>query len=169
MAADGFLTPRQKKVFKKWMKHCERRSRFNKRQQGRSNKNPQQGRRNKKQKRQLSRLQRLHMCSLNEQNDDWQPLQFQPNRSNQPSESNRLQHQKKNKGLSEKRLNLLPKIKADSQHVAKFDCRICLMEYEKKQQLLQLHCGHKFHIKCGRKWLKISATCPICRRDQWKK
>ena len=148
-------------------RHKKTTKRKNKQQQGKSNKKLHQGRRNKKQKRQLSNQQLQHMNSLNEQIEDRQPLEFQLNRGNQSSESNRLQHQKNNRGLSKKKLNMLPKINADSQHVGD-DCTICLMEYKKKQPLLKLHCGHVLHIECGRKWLKIAATCPICRRDQWK-
>ena len=163
-----FQTQRQKKTTKGWMKGRSKSGRSNKQQQGRSNKNPHHGSRNKKQKRQLSNQQLQHMDNWNERNEDRQPLEFELNRGNQPSESNRLQNQKKNTGLSNKKLNQLPKIRADSEH-AEDDCPICLMEYKKKQPLLQLYCEHVLHIECGRKWLKIAATCPICRRDQWKK
>ena len=142
--------------------------RSHKTQQGRSNKKPQYESRNKKQEYQPSVMQLVHMNLWNEQDENQQHMEFQMNRGIQSSESNRLHHQKKNRGLSVKKLNSLSKINADSQHVGD-KCTICLMEYKKKQPLLQLYCEHVLHIECGRKWLKIAATCPICRRDQWKK
>ena len=144
--------------------------RSHKTQQGRSNKKLQYESRNKKQEYQPSVMQLVHMNLWNEQDENQQHMEFQMSPGNQHLDrSNRLQHQKINRGLSKKKLNLLPKIKADSQHVAKFGCPICIEEYKKKQPLMQLYCGHVFHIKCGKKWLETSTKCPICKRDQLKK
>ena len=45
-------------------------------------------------------------------------------------------------------------------------CSICLVELGEGDDLGALPCGHKhFHKKCIDKWLKISATCPNCRKS----
>ena len=31
-----------------------------------------------------------------------------------------------------------------------------------------LECGHFFHWRCARQWLRLSNTCPICRKPQTK-
>ncbi|KAF8005635.1 hypothetical protein BT93_K0039 [Corymbia citriodora subsp. variegata] len=43
-------------------------------------------------------------------------------------------------------------------------CSICLGEY-KEGELLRLlpECRHFFHMKCVDTWLRLHATCPVCR------
>ncbi|CAH8509504.1 unnamed protein product [Schistosoma rodhaini] len=43
------------------------------------------------------------------------------------------------------------------------ECEICLFEYQDKDRLRHLPCGHAFHMKCIDSWLKQSTTCPKCR------
>ncbi|CAH8514527.1 unnamed protein product [Schistosoma bovis] len=43
------------------------------------------------------------------------------------------------------------------------ECEICLIEYQDKDRLRHLPCGHAFHMKCIDAWLKQSTTCPKCR------
>lgn len=43
-------------------------------------------------------------------------------------------------------------------------CSICLCEYEPMQTLRTIpHCNHYFHANCIDGWLKLKATCPLCR------
>ncbi|KAF5810400.1 putative transcription factor C2H2 family [Helianthus annuus] len=42
-------------------------------------------------------------------------------------------------------------------------CCICLGEYEKKEKMGRLECGHRFHAKCIRRWLLSKNVCPMCR------
>ena len=42
-------------------------------------------------------------------------------------------------------------------------CPICLCEYEEKQELRRLPCGHLFHRECVDEWLLSRASCPTCR------
>ncbi|KAL6124781.1 hypothetical protein ACLB2K_077290 [Fragaria x ananassa] len=45
-------------------------------------------------------------------------------------------------------------------------CSICLADYKETDMLLVLpHCGHLFHVKCVHPWLRLHATCPICRNS----
>ncbi|XP_042424207.1 E3 ubiquitin protein ligase RIE1-like [Zingiber officinale] len=43
------------------------------------------------------------------------------------------------------------------------ECCICLSNYEDGVELHSLPCNHYFHSDCIVKWLKISATCPLCK------
>ncbi|XP_008786940.1 putative RING-H2 finger protein ATL69 [Phoenix dactylifera] len=43
-------------------------------------------------------------------------------------------------------------------------CPICLAEYEGEEALRRVpECGHCFHADCVDEWLRVSATCPLCR------
>ena len=43
-------------------------------------------------------------------------------------------------------------------------CPICQEEFsESKKHQITLHCGHKYHKSCLREWLKLNASCPMCR------
>ena len=42
-------------------------------------------------------------------------------------------------------------------------CTICLENGQETQT--RLNCGHIFHEKCLEDWLKINATCPLCRKE----
>ncbi|XP_019252884.1 PREDICTED: RING-H2 finger protein ATL20-like [Nicotiana attenuata] len=45
-------------------------------------------------------------------------------------------------------------------------CPICLVEYSAGEsvRLIPL-CEHSFHADCVDEWLKIKATCPVCRNS----
>ncbi|KAL8267568.1 hypothetical protein R6Q59_004912 [Mikania micrantha] len=43
------------------------------------------------------------------------------------------------------------------------DCCICLSTYEDGAELHSLPCNHHFHATCIVKWLKMNATCPLCK------
>lgn len=45
------------------------------------------------------------------------------------------------------------------------ECELCLVEYEKGDELLRLPCMHFFHLGCVMPWLQKSHTCPICQTD----
>ncbi|XP_061361026.1 putative RING-H2 finger protein ATL21A [Gastrolobium bilobum] len=43
-------------------------------------------------------------------------------------------------------------------------CSICLCEYQPKEMLRTIpECNHYFHANCIDGWLKMNATCPLCR------
>ncbi|KAF8005639.1 hypothetical protein BT93_K0043 [Corymbia citriodora subsp. variegata] len=45
-------------------------------------------------------------------------------------------------------------------------CSICLGEYKEGEVLRLLpECGHFFHMKCVDPWLRLHATCPVCRKS----
>lgn len=43
------------------------------------------------------------------------------------------------------------------------ECCICLSSYEDGTELNALPCNHHFHSTCITKWLKMNATCPLCK------
>lgn len=43
------------------------------------------------------------------------------------------------------------------------ECCICLSSYEDGVELHALPCNHHFHAACIVKWLKMNATCPLCK------
>lgn len=45
-------------------------------------------------------------------------------------------------------------------------CPICLSEYQPKETLRTIpDCNHYFHAECIDEWLKMNATCPLCRNS----
>ncbi len=46
-------------------------------------------------------------------------------------------------------------------------CCICTDEYESRQYVRKLQCGHIFHGRCVDQWFRQSdhVNCPVCRRD----
>lgn len=42
------------------------------------------------------------------------------------------------------------------------ECPICLEEFNNAIPVLELHCGHVFHIKCIDDWYQRSDLCPLC-------
>lgn len=45
-------------------------------------------------------------------------------------------------------------------------CPICLCEYKESEMLRLLpDCKHYFHVTCIDAWLKLNASCPVCRNS----
>ncbi|GAB2277998.1 hypothetical protein Dimus_012698 [Dionaea muscipula] len=42
-------------------------------------------------------------------------------------------------------------------------CIICQDEYEEKDKIGSLDCGHEYHEECLKKWLNLKNVCPICK------
>ncbi|XP_057462906.1 E3 ubiquitin-protein ligase At1g63170-like [Actinidia eriantha] len=47
-------------------------------------------------------------------------------------------------------------------------CCICLAKYAENDELRELPCCHFFHVECVDKWLKIYASCPLCKYEVGK-
>ncbi|KAE8653724.1 E3 ubiquitin protein ligase RIE1 [Hibiscus syriacus] len=45
------------------------------------------------------------------------------------------------------------------------ECCICLNLYQDGEELHSLPCNHHFHSTCIVKWLKMKATCPLCKHS----
>lgn len=45
-------------------------------------------------------------------------------------------------------------------------CAICLCDYITKETIRCIpECKHCFHAECIDEWLRLNATCPVCRND----
>ncbi|CAL0333738.1 unnamed protein product [Lupinus luteus] len=44
-------------------------------------------------------------------------------------------------------------------------CTICLDEYQNREKIGILKCGHEYHADCLRKWLLVKNVCPICKSE----
>lgn len=44
-------------------------------------------------------------------------------------------------------------------------CAICLSDYKTKDAVRTIpECNHYFHVVCVDEWLRLNATCPVCRK-----
>ncbi|KAJ3221240.1 hypothetical protein HK099_003671 [Clydaea vesicula] len=82
----------------------------------------------------------------------------------------------KKKNIPEDVLTLLPTFKFEQFKIKKnsykkkideadLKCSICLMDYNKGEELRKLPCFHFFHRECIDDWFKSAVACPICRID----
>ncbi|PRQ50814.1 putative transcription factor C2H2 family [Rosa chinensis] len=44
-------------------------------------------------------------------------------------------------------------------------CSICLANYSDNDEVRELTCSHVFHVECVDRWLKINASCPLCKSE----
>ncbi|KAL3731886.1 hypothetical protein ACJRO7_028706 [Eucalyptus globulus] len=73
-------------------------------------------------------------------------------------------------GIDEAMLQSYPTILFSSvkhhEKIGGCSCSICLGEYEESDVLRLLpECGHFFHMECVDPWLRLHATCPVCRKS----
>lgn len=73
-------------------------------------------------------------------------------------------------GLDQATLDLYPKFEYSEEEKRKSGgehqsgCSICLGDYKDSDLLRMLpDCGHTFHVTCIDAWMKLHATCPMCR------
>ncbi|XP_020518039.1 E3 ubiquitin-protein ligase At1g63170 isoform X3 [Amborella trichopoda] len=68
-------------------------------------------------------------------------------------------------GASDADISLLPTFTFNRRSLSPQDsqCCICLSSYEEGAELHSLPCHHCFHSGCIRRWLRINATCPLCK------
>ncbi|KAG8069297.1 hypothetical protein GUJ93_ZPchr0005g16042 [Zizania palustris] len=52
---------------------------------------------------------------------------------------------------------------SDQSSVENDACIICQEEYEAKELIGTLGCGHKYHALCIKQWLMVKNLCPICK------
>eukprot|EP01135_Chromosphaera_perkinsii_P004116 Nk52_evm23s270 gene=Nk52_evmTU23s270 len=74
------------------------------------------------------------------------------------------------KGASGQAINRLPtkkystkEHKGKDQSTENTSCSICMQGYQDNEKLTTLPCTHCFHRECVSKWLKVNASCPVCR------
>ncbi|XP_037425922.1 probable E3 ubiquitin-protein ligase RHY1A [Triticum dicoccoides] len=55
--------------------------------------------------------------------------------------------------------------KKDDNREASPECSICLDGFYDGDELIRLHCGHRFHSTCLEPWVRKCADCPYCRTN----
>ena len=45
------------------------------------------------------------------------------------------------------------------------ECVVCCDDFKDEELVVVLQCAHAFHESCALPWLRIHASCPICRRE----
>lgn len=72
-------------------------------------------------------------------------------------------------GLDQAVINSYPKFVFSKRHANcpnDVVCAICLCEYRESEMLRMLpDCRHCFHVMCVDAWLKLNASCPVCRNS----
>ncbi|KAJ0255734.1 RING/U-box superfamily protein [Hirschfeldia incana] len=71
-----------------------------------------------------------------------------------------------NTGLNEKQIKTcLQKVKPFNKATPLEDkkCSICQEEYEAKDEVGKLRCGHRYHVHCVKQWLLRKNSCPVCK------
>ncbi|EFJ06696.1 hypothetical protein SELMODRAFT_186618 [Selaginella moellendorffii] len=71
-------------------------------------------------------------------------------------------------GLDQVTLESYPRIVFSAQqplpHPQDTACAICLADYREAEMLRVLpDCRHVFHVQCIDSWMRLQATCPMCR------
>jgi hypothetical protein len=71
-------------------------------------------------------------------------------------------------GLDQATLESYPKLVFSSTqplpHLQDTSCSICLADYKEGEFLRMLpDCNHMFHVPCIDAWLRLHASCPMCR------
>ncbi|KAK6933782.1 Zinc finger, RING-type [Dillenia turbinata] len=74
------------------------------------------------------------------------------------------------RGLSPDLISLLPTSRFKSggffsRKRSEERCVICQMRYKRGHKQIILPCKHVYHTDCGRKWLSINKTCPVCNLE----
>lgn len=66
--------------------------------------------------------------------------------------------------LGHDQIATIPQTKISQEQVDKnLQCSVCMEDFKLAEVTRRLVCGHHFHSPCIVPWLKIHATCPICR------
>lgn len=106
----------------------------------------------------------LHFCTL----------MFMPEVIASPPNQRAPQDQRLNgmeRGLDEATVHSYPKLlyskfKLQNGNSVVSSCSVCLADYKGTDMLRMLpDCAHVFHAKCVDPWLRMHASCPICRNS----
>ncbi|KAJ1686991.1 hypothetical protein LUZ63_018381 [Rhynchospora breviuscula] len=70
-------------------------------------------------------------------------------------------------GLTKEEFDLLDleafKIEGEIDDASSTDCSICLEKFCNGNEVVLLHCSHRFHPDCLEPWVKKCGDCPYCR------
>jgi len=70
------------------------------------------------------------------------------------------------KGLNSQQFENLPITKYKKEKYSEnFQCIICMEEFNEKEKVKLLPCGHIFHPNCIKEWLMKQKSCPFCKSE----
>jgi hypothetical protein len=70
------------------------------------------------------------------------------------------------KGLNAQQFEKLPITKYKKEKYSEnFQCIICMEEFNEKEKVKLLPCGHIFHPNCIKEWLMKQKSCPFCKSE----
>jgi E3 ubiquitin-protein ligase RNF181 len=57
----------------------------------------------------------------------------------------------------------LPEVTLKINKLLQEECAVCLKDFVAEDNLRAMPCTHAFHDQCIFQWLRLNATCPLCR------
>lgn len=67
--------------------------------------------------------------------------------------------------MSEENIQKIPRVEVSAHEVSKnLQCSVCMEDFKCRELVRKLPCQHLYHTDCIVPWLKMHATCPICRK-----
>ena len=70
------------------------------------------------------------------------------------------------KGLNAQQFESLPITKYNKEKYSEnFQCIICMEEFNEREKVKLLPCGHIFHPNCIKEWLMKQKSCPFCKSE----
>lgn len=67
--------------------------------------------------------------------------------------------------MTEENIRKIPHVEVTPEEVSKnLQCSVCMEDFKCRELVRKLPCQHLYHTDCIVPWLKMHATCPICRK-----
>ncbi|KAI8619844.1 hypothetical protein BC830DRAFT_1059918, partial [Chytriomyces sp. MP71] len=71
--------------------------------------------------------------------------------------------------LTDEQITLLKRVRVRGQDLGEHpECPVCQDDFSNEEggeETIILECKHHFHPQCIENWLKLNATCPVCRKQ----
>jgi E3 ubiquitin-protein ligase RNF181 len=65
--------------------------------------------------------------------------------------------------VAEAAIQGLPEVTTKINKLLQAECAVCLKDFDAEDKLRSVPCAHAFHDQCIFQWLRLNATCPLCR------
>jgi E3 ubiquitin-protein ligase RNF181 len=65
--------------------------------------------------------------------------------------------------VAEAAIQGLPEVTPKIKKLLQAECAVCLKDFDAEDKLRAMPCAHAFHDECIFQWLRLNATCPLCR------
>ena len=64
---------------------------------------------------------------------------------------------------TEQMFDLISTRSDESETTLEDPCIVCMCDIRKGERVLELGCGHAYHVECIEKWLEVRGKCPVCQ------